>query len=719
MSEERKDVCDYLGEGGSMDAALAAAIPMVPVEERHAEDIERGRAALKAAMLVLGAEQTTTDERNAAARRLTEAVPDLAWLSVLHPAEWAQTCAALQSAGGFATRTHAIQRAVNEAAKAVRAEIADQRRRERAVVPAAGEGIEGVPLPDELAGLVRIPVPYLVTPGGIFLRRPGKGGDVETVRVAARPLLISAIGTDLEEETQSVTVQWWYDASWRERTVPRKVIQVARLLAEESDHGLPVSSASASAIVEFFEAYLRENEERLPKVTTTRSLGWKKGHGFLWGTTLIGPDGEKSDAAIRLSLLDAGPRQAAQSYRASGTFEGWCAAIREVAHLERIMLAIYAGMIPPLLAFLPTVANPIVDWCGEPGTGKTTALRAAASVWGVPDERKDGIVKPWDAKSTFIERFAAFANDLPLLLDDTTRCEDPTFISQVVYMVSQGQGKGRGNLKSFEVTSTWRTALLSTGETSATSYGNKGGAAARCLTVWGAPADSGDRSVQLVNALMQHHGHVGPRLVAWLQQPGRAAWVRERYEHHVAALRPANAGGALHRLAAPAALVRLAQEIAGRIGVPDAARDVLAPVAEAAHTAAEEGDKAKAALGFVYAWAVSEQLSFWGRHAIQIVHDVDGNPRTEPRTPPRGRWIGMWGMRQWDEVAFIKDVLRDQLMRAKYDADAVFRAWKKRGWLVYTGTGTSRSTRVAGAAVHCIVVRRAALEEAGFATADV
>lgn len=718
MSEERKDVCDYLGEGGDMEAALAAAIPMVPVEERRAEDVDRARAAIKAALLVLGAEQTTVEERNGAARKLTEAVPDLAWLAVLHPAEWAQTCSTLQAAGGFATKTHAIQRAVNEQAKLARAEIADQRRRERQALPAAGEGIEGVALPDELDGMVRMPVPYQMTPGGIFLRRPGKGGDIETVRVAARPMVVSAIGTDLEEDTQSVTVQWLYDGTWRERTVPRKVIQVSRLLAEESDHGLPVSSVSAPSIVEYFEAFLRENEERLPKVTTTRSLGWKKGYGFLWGSTLIGVNGPREDAPIRLSSLDAGPKQAALSYRTAGTFEGWCEAVGEVAHLPKLMLAVYSGMIPPLLALLPAVKNPIVDWCGDTSTGKTSALRAAASLWGVPDDQQDGLIKPWDSKSTFIERFAAFADDLPLLLDDTQRCDDRGYISQVVYMVSQGQGRGRGNLKSFEATSTWRTVLLSTGEAPATSFGNKGGAAARCLTVWGAPLDSGDRSARLRDRLMQHYGHVGPRLVAWLQQEGHARWVRERFEYHVAAARASSEGGVMHRVAEPAALVRVAQEIAAYLGIPDARCDVLEPVTEAVHTAARESDKPKEALAAIYSWAVSEQLSFWGRHAIQIVQGADGQPKTEPRTPPRGRWLGRWPARNWEELAYIKSLLETQLDAMEFDGRAILRAWKDRGWVRFAGSGVGANVRVAGDSLPCIIVKRSALLQLGIVSEE-
>src|SRR5262249_10810955 len=158
--------------------------------------------------------------------------------------------------------------------------------------------------------------------------------------------------------------------------------------------------------------------------------------------------------------LASGDEQIADAYHAAGSMDGWLRAVEAVACYPRALLALYVAFVPPLLLILGA-PNFIVDWAHRTTTGKTTALRVAASVWGRPAERAvDGALGTWDATKVWIERASAVLHGLPLILDDTKRAKYPQIIAEVLYTATSGRGRGRGNPRSLARTRTWRTVLL-------------------------------------------------------------------------------------------------------------------------------------------------------------------------------------------------------------------------------------------------------------------
>lgn len=77
---------------------------------------------------------------------------------------------------------------------------------------------------------------------------------------------------------------------------------------------------------------------------------------------------------------------------------------------------------------------------GSSSTGKTTALRVAASVYGEPHR----YVRTWRATSNGLEGIAAVHNDGLLILDELHQC-DPKEAGEVCYMLGNGQGKARAS----------------------------------------------------------------------------------------------------------------------------------------------------------------------------------------------------------------------------------------------------------------------------------
>jgi hypothetical protein len=560
-------------------------------------------------------------------------------------------------------------------------------------------------------------------------------GDEKLTNIIRRPIFISALSKDVDDGGEFVVLSWHDGRAWRTRFVGRGIASVARALADESGWGVPVSSQSAGAVVEYLEAFLAENEHRLPRKRTATVMGWCP-DGFLWGDQLIGPDGPVEKPEITMAVEDAGLRQFLAPCRTEGTWEGWIAAVTRARRHPLVMVALLASMAPPLLRIVKTAPNSIFDFAGTTSHGKTTGLRVGASVWGYPNDKDGGLIRPWSSTQVFIERYCTVSGDLPVFLDDTKAVKHTGFIGKILYMIAQGQGKGRGTTSGVQATGTWRTIALSTGEAPATSYAPEGGAAARCLTLWGSPLEGGQsednrRLAEALEAeLLENFGHAGPRLVAWVQGPEREDWVRERFRaarEKWGAL--ANGNAVAGRASQYVALLDVAEDICRELGIPTCSVNALSVAWSAVIVASKEADKASAALRDVFAHCVQKASNFYGRHSVMLKRD--GNafdltsfnvPKKEPDASysPMGGWFGAWsGKRSWQRIAIQPTVLDDFLMERGYDVVAIRRTWHDREWLVTKpGEGDMVPVNINGMSKRCVVITRAAFDQVEDAEGD-
>ncbi|WP_201581115.1 DUF927 domain-containing protein [Psychrobacter glacincola] len=99
---------------------------------------------------------------------------------------------------------------------------------------------------------------------------------------------------------------------------------------------------------------------------------------------------------------------------------------------------------------------------GSSSMGKSLSLKLAASVWGKPDK----YVKTWRSTDNALEGTASEYNDSFLPLDEISEC-DPKIVGKTVYMLANGQGKGRSTTTGHNrIAKTWRIIFLSNGEES-------------------------------------------------------------------------------------------------------------------------------------------------------------------------------------------------------------------------------------------------------------
>jgi putative DNA primase/helicase len=279
-----------------------------------------------------------------------------------------------------------------------------------------------------------------------------------------------------------------------------------------------------------------------------------------------------------------GDRAAPGTHDAKGTLAGWQREIaaRAVGN-SRLVVALSAAFVGPVLALVDGEGGGL-HFVGDSSTGKTTALKAAASVWGPPGKR----VLSWRATANGLEGVATAHSETFLCLDELGQI-DGREAGAAAYMLANGQGKARmraaGGLRPLP---TWRVMFLSTGETGLAAHSAAAGkttAAGMEVRILELPADAGaglgmwealhglgdgkTLSEALNDATGREHGTAAAAFLSALvadpeaaRQSARA--IMARFE--VASV-PANASGMARRAGRRFALIAAAGELARAAGV--------------------------------------------------------------------------------------------------------------------------------------------------------
>ena len=587
--------------------------------------------------------------------------------------------------------------------------------------------LEGIPASSAL----RVPGGYELGEGGVH----SVTLDPETYEerrspVAPAPVILAGRTTDVNDGRESAELVYKRRDRWQRRSASRSQIMNSREVVKLSDYGVPVSSGNAGALVEYLGDFDTENIHELPHAKTSSQMGWQSGgeEGFLWGKRLLRtghllPDDETDveevppeqwdENIIMFRGEDVGDEQLAEAYAPAGSFEEWQRVMRDVEPFDRIKLVIVASLAAPVLQIVGG-HNFIVDISNPTSRGKTATLRLAASVWGNPDERApSSALATWDATRVWIERASAALNNLPLLLDDTKRARHAKVVSQTLYDVASGRGRGRGSLTGLGRSGSWSTVLISTGEQPATSFTEDGGTRARVLSLWGSPFGVvGEHIGQLVADLdlrvRENYGHAGPRFVQYLleQDWERLKRVHTKWKRRYT--KKAKDDPVLSRMADYFATLRLTAMLATSAGVlPWKDFDPVGPLWDTLAAEASEADRAEQALRLVLSWAESNQHAFHGRER------KDNN--FEPIPPPGGH-AGKWEPDEdWEQLAIFPHKIKTLLEDHGFDAESTLRTWRERLWLDFEGGDKPRNTKKVsipvGGRPHMVVITREAYEE--------
>ena len=155
-------------------------------------------------------------------------------------------------------------------------------------------------------------------------------------------------------------------------------------------------------------------------------------------------------------------------YATAGTLEEW----------KRGVGAMVASHAIAVLATSTALSGPLLDIVGAEGggfhlvgsssIGKSTAVFAAASVWGLGSTASKGSVggfaRPWWTTGNGVEGLAASRSDTVLILDEIQLAKARD-VSDIVYTLTGGIGKSRMRADTtMRDSKTWRVPIISSGE---------------------------------------------------------------------------------------------------------------------------------------------------------------------------------------------------------------------------------------------------------------
>lgn len=350
------------------------------------------------------------------------------------------------------------------------------------------------------------------------------------------------------------------------------------LAADLASRGLVIARGARNHFADYLATV-----EVTQRVTTVTRSGWHRIGGSPVFVLPQGAIGQPADETVILSGA------AAAGYTSAGTLNEWRAGVGALAHGHgRLVLAVATALAGPLLELTGSEGGGL-NLYGPSSKGKTTTLRAAASVWG-RGSADPGFIRSWRATANALEATAATVSDTLLCLDEIGVAEGRD-AAMAVYQLAAGVGKGRSARDgSIRAPMTWRVLTLSTGELPMAAKVAEdrqrrayAGQAVRLLDI---PADAGrgfgvfdgpgpDGSpAQLAEALQKAatsaYGHAGPAFVRALLDLGfeeARQFVADFVQRFVAEHVSSDVDGQVRRAASRLGIIAAAGELAISFGI--------------------------------------------------------------------------------------------------------------------------------------------------------
>ncbi|STX40334.1 inner membrane protein [Legionella donaldsonii] len=399
-----------------------------------------------------------------------------------------------------------------------------------------------------------------------------------------------------------------------------------------------------------------------------------------------------------------------------GSVEDWRNSVgRLAAGNSRLIFAISA-------AFAPCLANIVGEDSGgfhlkgASSSGKSTALKMAASVWGKPDH----YIRLWRSTANGLEGLAALHNDGLLILDELSQM-DPKEAGECAYLLANGQGKTRASkCGSAKPSARWSLLFLSAGEETLSSLMARAGQktnAGQEIRLADIEADAGSNmgifetlhefstpatlALKLKEAANQSYGTVG---VEWLrnivqQRQQLASILLIQIQQFIGKVTQPSYSGQIQRVARRFALVAVAGELASHYGL----------------TGWEKGASYKAAKKCFYDW-LNEFGSNGNRedraifsHVRAFFESYGASRFDSAREPNNERIQHRAGFYKTDEQGFrvymvLSEVYRKEICQG-FDPKLVTKVLLDAGWIIPGNDGkSSQKPRIKGVGIpRCYV----------------
>lgn len=308
---------------------------------------------------------------------------------------------------------------------------------------------------------------------------------------------------------------------WQFKVFDKGVLASANKIVELAKYGVAVDSENAKDLVRYMTFLEAENYDKIPETNSVGRMGWIGDYGFSPYVEELKYDGDLSFK----HMFD--------SVQPKGSFDDWLHLARDIRakeHIAKIVLASsFASVLVEPLGGLPFFTH---VWGGTEA-GKTVGLMLAASVWANP--ALGSYIHTFNSTYVGQEMMAGFCNSLPLCMDELQCIKDRKDFDKLIYMLTEGIGKGRGaKAGGLQRVQTWKNCILTTGEQPISTGASGGGAVNRIVEI-----DCKDEKLfhdprHVADTVRKHYGHAGKLFVDKLTEDMDTA--RDAYKRFYAVL---------------------------------------------------------------------------------------------------------------------------------------------------------------------------------------
>lgn len=438
---------------------------------------------------------------------------------------------------------------------------------------------------------------------------------------------------------------------WQVKVFDKGTLASANKIVELSKYGIAVDSENAKELVKYLTFLESENYDKIPETNSVGRLGWIDDYGFSPYVDDLKYDGDLSYKHMFDSVTP------------SGDYNDWISTMKKIRKgscISRIMLAAsFASALVEPLGGLPFFVH---VWGGTEA-GKTIGLMMAASVWANPT--LGTYIHTFNSTYVGQEMMAGFCNSLPLCLDELQCIKDRKDFDRMIYMLTEGIGKGRGaKAGGLQRIQTWKNCILTTGEQPITTGASGGGAVNRIVEVDCKDEKLFDDPQWVADAVKRAYGHAGRVFVDCLSNDTGEAKIAYRRFYSVL-----SQGSSTEKQSMAGAMILTADYLAERWIFQDGVSLTVQEV-QPYLTEKSDVDQNQRALEWLMDFVASNQAHF----------------------DPDDERMETWGIIKDGYICIIKSVFDREMVNEGFNP-ASFLSWSKRRKIL-ANDGDSRHTTV-------------------------
>lgn len=512
--------------------------------------------------------------------------------------------------------------------------------------------------------------PWTADDSGIW--RPGPF-DSEIV-ACVHPIMPVRRLVNIDTGVEKLELVFRKGKQWRKMIFDRRELASASSIVSLSDYGVAVTSENARFLVQYIHDIENINYDRIPENNSVSRLGWIGGEGFSPYVDNLVFDG------------DITFKHFFESVKPKGSAQKWIDAVKEIRS---------QGNVPAKILVAASFASVLVEPCnclpffvhlwGGTETGKTVGLMLAASVWANPEMGK--YIHTFNSTAVAQELSAGFVNSMPLILDELQIMKDRKDFDQMIYQLSEGVGRSRGQKTGgLQRVNTWLNCIMTTGEQPISTGRSGGGAVNRIIEISCEDTKLFTSPEKIVDVIRKNYGHAGKMFVEWLSKDDNLNIVKDTQK----AINKRLADTQItEKQALAASLILTADAIVDGVIFQDNNGLELEEVSQFLSTHADVSPNGRA-YEWLQGWVAQNKSKF-----KEDEQDV-------------------WGKMDYGGVYIIRNVFNDACQEAGFNPQS-FLSWLRRNDKIDVGDkGFTRPKRVNSVVCNCVVLKEIEGQVAGF-----